>query len=30
VRVSPTHVTYPIRAIEKFIAECGAVEEPKE
>ena len=34
VRISPTHVTYPLRAIEKFIAECGAAEEhrprPKE
>jgi hypothetical protein len=30
VRISPTHVTYPVSAIEKFIAQCGAAEEPKE
>ena len=30
VRMSPTHVTYPLRAIEKFIAECKTAGEPKE
>ena len=30
VRISPTHVTYPLRAIEKFIAECGAAKVSKE